>query len=169
MAQGDRDAFATLFRDMAPRIRGFFLRAGHREDADELTQETMLRVWRAAGRYDPAKASPATWIFTIARNLRIDRARRKRIVVVDDDPVRIAPPEAAPDELASRRQRARELRQALQDLPETQADTLRAVYFGHKSARAVAEESGVPVGTVKSRIRLGVRALRGVLDAGEDT
>ena len=92
LAQGDKQAFAELFSDMAPRLRGFFRSSGFQEEADELTQETMLRVWRGASSYDRGKGAPTTWIFTIARNLRIDRRRKRRVAVVDDDPAKVADP-----------------------------------------------------------------------------
>jgi len=164
LAQGDKQAFAKLFRDMAPRLRGFFIKAGFKEEADELAQETLLRVWRSADRYDPRKGAPATWIFTIARNLRIDRMRRKRIDVVEDDPARVPDPERAPDAKVSLVRRAEALHSALGTLPEAQAQAVQAVYFEHQSARAYARAHDIPEGTVKSRLRLALRSLRKRLD-----
>lgn len=160
IADGDKRAFAELFRDLAPRLRGFFRRAGHTEDADELVQETMLRVWRSAARYDPSRASVASWVFTIARNLRIDRARRKRVQVVAEDPARVPDPDRAPDEVAAAKQRAHAMQTAVEHLPEGQARVVRAVYFEHKTLKVVADELDIPLGTVKSRVRLALKALR---------
>lgn len=160
-----RDAFTAFFHAYAPRLKAFYLRGGAAPDsADELVQEVMLRVWRSAATYDAARGSVDTWVFRIARNARADRAgSQRRHQVVPDDPALAPASPAAPDEIADRARRARTLRAALDALPSEQSDILRALYFGSKSMQAVADEQALPLGTVKSRVRLGFRRLREAL------
>lgn len=157
----DRVAFGELFGRYAGRVNGFLVKGGLAQTlADDLTQEILLEVWRRADRYAPERASVATWIFTIARSRRIDALRRERVVAVepeDDDPAPSA--EAAID-----RERAEStLRAALAGLPEEQRRTLDAAYYRGRSMTEIAEEQQVPVGTVKSRVRMAVERLRGAL------
>ncbi|WP_428267158.1 sigma-70 family RNA polymerase sigma factor [Haliangium sp.] len=162
---GDRRAFTALFHAYAPRLQGFFRRGGVDDEvAGELVQEVMLRLWRGAATYDAERGSVDTWLFRIARNVRADHAgARRRYEPVPDDPALIPAAPEAPDQAAERRRRAVELRAALDTLPRDQADTVRAVYFGSQSMQAVADAQSIPVGTVKSRIRLGFQRLRAAL------
>ena len=133
------------------------------QQAEELAQETLLTVWRKAGAFDRAKAAPSTWIFTIARNLRIDAARRARRVEPADDPSDAADAEPAPDEALVAAQSETRVRQALLSLPTEQAEVVRLSFFSDKPHSEIAEELALPLGTVKSRLRLAMRRLRDLL------
>lgn len=165
-AERDRDAFSALFRAYAPRLKAFFLHGGLAPDAaDELVQEVMLRVWRSAATYAPERGSVDTWVFRIARNARAHRAgQTHRFEVVPDDPALAPAPPLTPDEIAERARNEHTLRAALAALPPEQAGLVRAVYFGAKTMQAVADEHALPLGTVKSRLRLGFKHLREALD-----
>jgi RNA polymerase sigma-70 factor (ECF subfamily) len=165
-----RPAFAALFRHFAPRIKGHLMRGGLDEAlADELAQETMVALWRRASRFDPARAQASTWLYTIARNLRIDHYRRQAggsaEIPADWDPEQ-QPVEAhlTPDELLNSVQRERGLREALSELPPEQAEVLRLSFFDEHPHARIAQNLGIPLGTVKSRIRLAVSQLRRILD-----
>lgn len=166
----DRDAFAAFFRHFAPRIRGYYLRGGVARDiADELLQEVMLRVWRGASTYESERGSIESWMFRIARNVRIDRRKKERYCEVEaGDPALLPAPPERPDEAALATERASRLQEALASLPSEQAAALRSMYFGQKTAQAIADEEAVPVGTVKSRLRLGFQHLRAALSTEVD-
>lgn len=164
----DRDAFALLFRGFAPRIAGFLSRGGTTGSVrDELVQEIMLRVWRRARQFDPSRASATTWIFAIARNARIDHLRRPAVQarVEPLDPAWVDDDATVADELVQLRQETAHLRAALDCLPPEQASVLQAAYYEHKSLRMIAEEQGVALGTIKSRVRLAFQRLRGTLES----
>lgn len=173
-SHGDRAAFAALFRAYAPRLARFFGSAGaDAARADELIQETMLRVWRGAATYDPARGTADTWVFRIARNVRVDLWHKERRPVIDpDDPVLVpalgpdAPP--SPEDAAAHRQQGRRLHAALASLPDEQAEVLRRMYLHGHGPDAIAADLGLPVGTVKSRARLAFQRLRRTLDATEE-
>ncbi len=160
--QRDEAAFARLFEDFAPRLKGLFRRGGASDAiAEELAQEAMLSVWRKASLYDPVKASPSTWIFCIARNLRIDAFRRERRPEWDPEDPLLVPdqPEPADDRLAASQQTAR-LRAAIGTLPPDQARVIELSFFEGKAHGEIASALGLPLGTVKSRVRLAVGHLR---------
>jgi RNA polymerase sigma-70 factor (ECF subfamily) len=164
----DRAAFARLFAHFAPRLKAYLARLGaDAATADELVQEVMLLVWRRADTFDPTQANANTWVFAIARNKRIDGIRRERRPEIDpEDPALVpARPEAADDLVASRQDGIR-LRAALEGLPPEQAALLREAYYEDKPHSQIAEESGLPLGTVKSRIRLALVRLRNSLRDG---
>lgn len=129
--------------------------------ADELAQETLLAVWHKAGSYRSSRAAVSTWVFTIARNKRIDRLRKERrpTVSLDDPSVVIADESAgyAPDEFAGEQG---QLEQSIAELPKEQQDVLRKFYVEDKSHSIIANESDLAVGTVKSRLRLALTSLR---------
>lgn len=156
-------AFAQLFRLYAPRLRGWFVNGGIGAQADELTQEVMLRVWRKADRYDPGRASVSTWIFAIARNARIDHLRKRRIEVDESDPALVPADQDDVDQALDVHREARALRDAIDELPEPQSLVVRAAYFEHKTLAVIASEQQIPLGTVKSRVRLAFTALRRAL------
>ncbi|MES2643578.1 MAG: sigma-70 family RNA polymerase sigma factor [Myxococcota bacterium] len=160
----DRDAFAELFSRYATRVRAFLGAGGLAPTlADELTQEILLEVWRRAERYDPARAGVSTWIFTIARSRRIDTLRRERVMVVEAEEYE---PVASPELQIDRERSDGALRAALGSLPSEQVAVLDGAYFAGKSMSEIAEELRLPVGTVKSRVRLAVDKLRGALHGG---
>lgn len=160
----DKDAFAVLFTRYAGRVQLFLVRGGLASAAaDDLTQDILLEVWRRAERYDPARASVATWIFTIARSRRIDTLRRERVPTPEVDSV--APTPAFETQIDRGRAEGA-LRAALADLPPEQARVLDCAYFAGQSMSEIAEEHAVPIGTVKSRVRIAVERLRAALKGG---
>ena len=135
--------------------------------AEEIVQETMVNVWRKAKQFEAAKASASTWIFTIARNMRIDMLRRANRPEPDmNDPAIVPDPDPPAQEVIHRKQEARRIRKAFASLPGEQQEVLRLAFFEDKAHPQVAEELGIPLGTVKSRIRLAFKHLRAVV--GED-
>jgi RNA polymerase sigma-70 factor, ECF subfamily len=168
IAADDRGAFAVLFDRYAVRIKAFMLRAGASEqDADEIAQDVMVSVWRRAASFDPARAAASTWIFAIARNRRIDMIRQARRPAPDpEDP--LFQPDPEPDGLVTVSLAEREalVREGLATLPAEQREALRLAFYDGMSHGEIAERTGLPLGTVKSRIRLAFRHLRGAL--GDD-
>jgi RNA polymerase sigma-70 factor (ECF subfamily) len=160
--QQDRQAFIALFEHYAPRIKGFFIKGGLSADiADELAQETMLTVWHKAATYNPAISNANTWIYTVARNKRIDYFRRRGRPEPDHNDPLMAPDEPpAPDQALSQSQDNEALAAAIRELPDEQADIIRQSYFEDKTQADIAAETGLPLGTVKSRIRLALERLR---------
>lgn len=162
----DRAAFARLFEQYAPKVKAFLIRGGTEPSvAEELVQEIMLTVWRRADTFDPLQGSVATWIFAIARNRRIDHLRRNQRLAVEaieflhgDDTV------TPTDSLVENWQAHKSLVAAIDTLPEEQAEVLRMAFFQHKSHSEIADLCDLPLGTVKSRIRLAMRHLRRVLE-----
>ncbi len=156
----DRAAFATLFGHFAPRIKAYLLRLGApAAAAEDLAQEAMLSLWRKAHLFDPAKASAATWLFTIARNLRIDALRREKRPEIDPEDLM---PEAEPDadDAIALRDGEGRLRLALKTLPPDQIAVIELSYFADKPHSQIAGELGIPLGTVKSRLRLAMARLK---------
>jgi RNA polymerase sigma factor (sigma-70 family) len=164
----DRNAFVALFRDFAPRLKSYVLGLGvDGSGADDLVQDIMLTVWRRAAQYDPVKASPSTWIFTIARNRRIDLLRRdKRPQLDPHDPLLVPAPTPAPDGKLAADQASTALRRAMAKLPEEQAQLLRLAFFQDLSHSQIAAKLSMPLGTVKSRLRLALGKLRPQLEEG---
>lgn len=163
--RGDREAFATLFGHFAPRVKSYMLRLGaSAEAAEELAQETLLILWRRAGAFDPARAAPSTWIFTIARNLRIDLARRASRSAAPSDPSDAAEPALAPDAVLAALQSGARIGRAVADLPADQAEVVRLAFYSDKPHAQIAQDLGLPLGTVKSRLRLAIGRLRVALE-----
>jgi len=163
----DRAAFAALFSHYAPRLKSFLQRRGaDAAEAEELAQEALLAVWRKAGQFDPGRATAAAWIFAIARNLRIDALRRARLAIPVSDPADEADPPPAADALLAADQRARRLHDAIAALPAEQSEALRLAYFDERSHSEMETALAIPLGTVKSRLRLAMARLRAAL--GED-
>jgi len=162
----DRAAFSALFLAFAPRVKAYLRRLGASDGiAEELTQEVMLTVWHRAEQFDRRKAAVSTWIFTIARNRRIDALRRDRWPEVDpDDPALVPEPEAPADRAVEAAQREGRLHDAVKALPAEQAELLRLSFFEDKPHSAIASELALPLGTVKSRIRLAMQRLRSLLE-----
>ena len=160
----DRDAFAILFNHFAPRVKSYVLRLGAGpEAAEELAQETLLTVWRRAGAYDPVRAAASTWIFTIARNLRIDLARRNRRPMPTDDPFGDLEGPTAPDAALCELQDSERIAAALASLSPEQSQVVRLAFFSDKPHTEIATDLGIPLGTVKSRLRLAMARLRGLV------
>jgi RNA polymerase sigma-70 factor (ECF subfamily) len=162
--RADRDAFASLFNHFAPRVKRYALRLGATPElADDLAQETLLTVWRKAGSFDASRAAASTWIFTIARNLRIDVARRDRQVADFMDLPDTPDAEPTPDAVLAAAQSETQVRHALLSLPVEQAEVVRLSYFSEKPHAEIASDLGLPLGTVKSRMRLAMDRLRNLL------
>jgi RNA polymerase sigma-70 factor (ECF subfamily) len=158
----DKAAFGLLFGRIAPRLKAYLLRSGAAaSQADELVQEVMLMVWRRADSFDPAQSAVVTWIFTIARNKRIDAIRRDRHPEFDpSDPAFVPDPAPAADRSIETAQESARLRDAILKLPTEQAELLRLAYFEDQPHTMIAQKSGLPLGTVKSRLRLAMGRLR---------
>jgi RNA polymerase sigma-70 factor, ECF subfamily len=168
IGQGSREAFAAFFARYALRVKAFLIRGGTRHDeAEELAQEVMVTVWRKAATFDPSRASAATWLFTVARNRRIDLARRHARPAPDpEDPLFQPDPDPDGAAILGAGQRDAALRAALEELPVEQREVLRVAFFEGLSQTEIAEKLDLPLGTVKSRSRLALSRLRGIL--GED-
>jgi len=156
----DQQAFAALFRHFAPRVKGFLMKSGARPDvAEEVAQDVMATLWRKAALFDAARASVSTWIFTIARNRLIDRIRKERRPEPED--LGWGPePEPDQEEALGLAQDTERLGEALAALPEKQRRLIERAYFGDLSHSEIAAETGLPLGTIKSRIRLALDRLR---------
>lgn len=163
-AERDCDCFIALFNQFAPRVKSHLLRHGTAEQtAEELAQETLLAVWRKANQFDPGRASAGAWIYTIARNLRVDVLRQERHF----DDGRIAEPAAeqpTPEQELKSAQGVARVRAAIDTLPAEQAEVLRLSFFEDLTHPEIAANLGLPLGTVKSRIRLATAHLRLALD-----
>lgn len=171
VAQQDRQAFARLFKHFAPQIRAFGLstvipdRSG--QFADELVQEVMISVWHKAASYDAGKAAAATWIFTIARNKRIDLLRKlkRHAGMLDIDDVWPLEDDAAnPFQALQQRIVEQRVRESLQGLPAPQREAVALAFIEGKSHSEIAQTLHLPLGTVKSRIRLAMQRLQLVLE-----
>ena len=165
----DKSAFAELFDYFAPRVKSFLLRFGTDMSlAEEIAQEAMIMVWRRAETYDPRQSAASTWIFTIARNKRIDRLRRENRPLPDMTDPAVMPESIETGEIqVARMQQEKKIRHALKNLPEEQAKMIFSAYYEEKSHREIAEESGVALGTVKSRIRLALNRVRAQINEDE--
>lgn len=161
----DRAAFAALFRHFAPRVKGFLMKSGTPAAvAEDCAQDVMAVLWQKAHLFDPARASVATWVYTIARNRRIDLARRVR---PDPEELPWGPePEPDQDEALIMQQETQRLGAALALLPEKQRELIERAYYGDLSHTEIADETGLPLGTIKSRIRLALDRLRQQMTEG---
>ena len=166
----DRESFIQLFRHFAPRVKSYLMKSGSSpEQADELAQETMLTVWNKAADFDPRRAAASTWIFTIARNKRIDALRktatRQEIALPEFMPIEDETP--GPADRLSETETTKIVADALDHLPDEQAGLIRKAFFEGKSHAEIAAETGVALGTVKSRIRAALERLRKDIRPGD--
>ncbi|MEK1874847.1 MAG: sigma-70 family RNA polymerase sigma factor [Rhizobium altiplani] len=163
----DQEAFTVLFDYFAPRLKSWLLRQRMSSgEAEELVQEVMIVLWHKAELYDAARSSLSTWLFRIARNRRIDLQRRAKARTLDQaDPALQPVAESGADEILVNDDRDAHIRAAVSRLPEEQREMLRAAFFLGQSHSQIAEATGLPLGTVKSRIRLAFGKLRKVLEA----
>ncbi|ELT49780.1 sigma-70 family RNA polymerase sigma factor [Brucella sp. ZJ1_1] len=162
----DVDAFEVIFKHFAPRVKAYMAKlSADTQAAEELMQETMIAVWNKADQFDVAKGALSTWIFTIARNQRIDAVRRARRPEFDPtDPAFVPDEEQLADLSIAERQSASQLRAAMADLPKEQSVLLELAYFEERTHSAIAKKLNLPLGTVKSRLRLAFNKLRAALD-----
>jgi RNA polymerase sigma-70 factor, ECF subfamily len=165
-ASKDRVAFASLFDHYAPRVKSFMMRKGaSAEQAEDLVQETMIAVWSKAGMYVPDRGSVTTWIFTIARNLRIDRLRReKSSLYTDIDDYDAESLDTQQDDALSRLQEDGYVAKALAQIPEEQRQLLILSYVEDLPQSEIATRLQIPLGTVKSRMRLAYRRMKKLLE-----
>lgn len=158
--RGDRAAFARLFDFYAPRLKAVAMRSGAgAAEAEDIVQDVMLSVWHNAHQFDPARAPVAGWIYRIARNRQIDLARRKRRpepedLMVEED----TSPDA--DQILGLEQEAAALRSALARLKPEQRQMIERAYLGELTHTEIRDATGLPLGTIKARIRLGMDRLR---------
>lgn len=164
----DKSAFRELYNRYAGRIKGVMIKGGARnDDADEAAQEAMLAIWRKADTFDPARAPAAAWIFTIARNRRIDMIRRQSRPTPDpNDPLFAPDPPIRPEAEVAAADRDARIREAVTGLNDDQRTAVHLAFFDGLSQSEVAERMGSPIGTVKSRLRLAVKKLKAAL--GDD-
>ena len=156
----DSKAFAELFDYFAPRVKSFLIRSGASNSmAEDCAQEVMATVWLKAHLFDPSRASVSTWIFTIARNKNIDALRKQRRPEPED---LTWGPESEPEaaDILTLQQETEQLRLAMSALPDAQQALLQKAYFGDLSHSEIAVETGLPLGTIKSRLRLALDKLR---------
>ncbi len=166
----DREAFIVLFDHYAPRINGYLQRLGTPPGvAEDLTQEVMVTLWRKAALFDPAKSSLGTWLFRIARNRRIDMIRREKVAALDENDPAFQPVETedAGEAMDARKRDAR-IRAALEHLPPEQLELVQLAFFRNLTHSQIADHTGLPLGTVKSRIRLAFSRLRKLLEADDE-
>ncbi|NKI97511.1 sigma-70 family RNA polymerase sigma factor [Rhizobacter sp. SG703] len=168
----DRAAFARLFAHFAPRVKRYLMQCGSPDVlAEELTQDAMAAVWRKATLFDPGRAAASTWIFAIARNLRVDALRRRQGLEsrADDDVGafdfdQLESDQPSPEDHLETQRLNQRLHGALARLPPEQLQVLRLSYFDDEPHVRIAAELGIPLGTAKSRVRLAVAQLRRLLE-----
>lgn len=156
----DRDAFAALFDFFAPRLKGFIMRSGTpTHQAEEIVQDVMLTVWRKAAQFDPHRAQVSAWIYQIARNRQVDIFRKNNRPLPE---VLKQDPEAEPDasQIVAIQQETQHLKKALSGLKEDQREMIEKAYIGDLTHQEISDQTGLPLGTIKSRIRLGLDRLR---------
>lgn len=163
----DRKAFYEFFQHFAPMIKGYFLsKSGasmNESMADELIQEVMLKVWQKADKFDSSKSAASTWLFTLARNTRIDMIRRQakhNLEVIETEDIWPDDEEASPVARLQQNRDEKKILHSLSQLPIEQAQVVRKVYLEGKTHTTVSEELQLPLGTVKSRLRLALVRMR---------
>ena len=162
----DKKAFSELFKLVGPRIKGYLMKLGSSDvAAEDLLQEVMLTVWRRSETFDRSKAAVSTWLFTIARNKRIDMLRKEIRPQLDPlDPMLSPNQEASADDIYASNQEGIKISKAIEQLPSDQAILIKMTYYEDKSHSEIANELKMPLGTVKSRIRLASTRLRKLLE-----
>ncbi len=165
----DRAAFTRFFRHFAPLIKAFALSGSSLSatHADELVQEVMLKVWQKAGGFNPEKAAASTWVYTIARNCRTDMFRRlqKFDTPLASDDFELESEEEESFIVLHTRRGSERVRELMGELPPDQAQILAKVYMEGKSHSEAAAELDLPLGTVKSRVRLAIQKLQALMEA----
>ncbi|WP_428641656.1 sigma-70 family RNA polymerase sigma factor [Roseibium sp.] len=162
----DRDAFEALFVHFGPRVKSMMLQAGATHDlAEDLVQDVMMTVWRKVHLYAPERGAVSTWIYTIARNARIDRLRRGSSQAYEDlETVEIASREGDGEDETFANQRAEQVALALAELPDDQREVIEYSFVRDMTQSEIADELALPLGTVKSRMRLAYAKLKGKLE-----
>jgi RNA polymerase sigma-70 factor (ECF subfamily) len=156
----DRNAFANLFDHFAPRLKGFIIKTGMSgAQAEEIVQDVMLTVWRKAAQFDPHRAQVSAWIYQITRNRQIDVIRKKNRPL-PEELIEVPNMECDASQMLAMDQEAQHLKQALSQLSDNQRQVIEKAYMGELTHQQISEQTGLPLGTIKSRIRLGLERLR---------
>lgn len=165
----DKAAFEEIFDYFAPRLKAYLFRLGAQGgQAEELVQEVMITLWHKANLFDPSKSSLSTWLFRVARNRHIDAMRREKRGELDEkDPYLQPQEETDAGEQMDADQRDARVRNCLSALPEEQVLIIRLAFFKGLSHSEIAQETNLPLGTVKSRIRLAFSRLRRDLESDQ--
>ena len=162
----DKVAFSNTFRYFAPRLKSYFVKIGSTESqAEEIIQEVMIAVWTKSSTYNREKSSVSTWIYTIAKNKRIDKIRKdkKHNTVDSDESLEIPVPSKQEQQILST-EVAEKIQHSLKFLPDEQAELLKLSYFYEKTHSDIAKDLSLPLGTVKSRIRLALSKMRNLVE-----
>lgn len=165
----EQQAFEALYNFYAPRLKSYLVKQGAGVQADDLVQDSMIKVWQQAARYDATKASVGTWIYTIARNTWVDAWRREDypdLAVVDDAALASLTPPTPADQV-SLAETIRAVQQALAALPLAQQQTVTRAFYENESHAKIAAITGAPLGTVKARLRLAFKQMRAMLGKEE--
>lgn len=163
----DRAAFVEIFEYYAPRVKSYLLKHGADDaTAEEIVQATFVTVWEKAKSFNPKKAAASTWIFTIARNKRIDMLRKQKYIDINTDSPELENAAAPENDAYAEKDEVEKLHTAIDALPREQADLLRMSFFEDKSHQAISKETKLPLGTVKSRLRLALEKLRHIMKGG---
>ncbi|TKZ20820.1 sigma-70 family RNA polymerase sigma factor [Shimia litoralis] len=156
----DRKAFAKLVDYFAPRLKGFIMRSGtSTAHAEEIVQDVLLTAWRKASLFDPHRAQVSAWIYQIARNRQIDVVR-KESRPVPEILIEVSPTEPDAPQILAMDQETEQLKHALARLNENQREIIEKAYLGELTHQEISSQIGQPLGTIKSRIRLGLERLR---------
>ena len=150
----DEVAFSNLFDFLAPKLKGYFIQNGLSADnSEELTQEVMSVIWSKSDKYDPSKSALTTWVYTIARNKKVDFFRKNIKSEVNDDDIREFLYENSYQDKITSVETADQVKKINQELNKDQRKIIKMSFFENKSHKKIAEELEIPLGTVKSRIR----------------
>jgi RNA polymerase sigma-70 factor (ECF subfamily) len=168
----DPGAAGELYARFAPRVFGLgMVMLGNAAQAEDLVQDTFVKLWRTAGSYEPSRGSLDTWVLLIARSLAIDTIRRRvleaRVLTAQDHGGEVSS-EPSPEAMAETHDMADRARQAMSSLSPGQRAALELAYFGGKTSAEVAELEGIPIGTAKTRIRTALVKLREALEVEHD-
>ena len=170
MAQGRQDALARLYDETSSMLNGLLLRILERpEDAEEVLLDVYMKAWKYAARYTDKRGSVQAWLMIMARNAAIDRIRQKRAQpkTLAFEPESTPEPEstdASPEEQTAERERRRRVQLVLNELPPEQREVVELAFFGGLTHAELAERLREPLGTIKSRIRMGLMRLRGLIE-----
>ena len=167
VARGDQAAFGDLYDLAAPRVFGMVLRLViDRAQSEEVTQEVFLEIWQSASRFDPNKGKAMTWVLTMARRRAIDRIRSSQAARDRDTRIGVRDFQAEYDDVAESaelRIEGKKVDAAMRELSDSQRQVISLAYYGGQSHSEIARELGVPIGTVKTRLRDGMIRLRTVM------
>jgi RNA polymerase sigma-70 factor (ECF subfamily) len=170
MAHGRQDALARLYDETSSMLNGLLLRILERpEDAEEVLLDVYMKAWKYATRYTDKRGSVQAWLMIMARNAAIDRIRQKRAQprTLAFEPESTPEPEstdASPEEQTAERERRRRVQLVLNELPPEQREVVELAFFGGLTHAELAERLREPLGTIKSRIRMGLMRLRGLIE-----